>query len=461
MYTTNKGKLNYQLVLETLKAILPIIREKSSAPKGSIHYQTSDGSFHEVQTIGLALDLLLPEEHKDQLKEISKQIAKDFIKLNQLDDLVSIDIIYNKFLQILNNEDVFLDDKINLSSVSIIIQKLNKQLQEELLVTKTIVLPLVGVTLKEDEKCIFGSLEFLNTSDFIEELKIFFQNIPSNSNEEITDNFYQHIVEKFDNCKLLVKIKLKNQDSNTSQNTANEVIKRVCTIIRLYLPMCGERYAFFGTLGEDFLESRYSLLLSNYEQEQEECQKNLSIKNWRNHLIFHEANLLDIIYLGRANPGFYQCENIISKVVNNIKLTDFEERIWTAIYWLGQAMNEREVNLIIVKYATCLESLFNSREGGISEQISEFTAHVVGQTSDERMSCYEKVKKLYKLRSSCVHGSSTIKGMDDIKQFLVSIQSICRLAVFKMAELTGYEYYQNNDGYKKFVAYILKHHRFI
>lgn len=114
------------------------------------------------------------------------------------------------------------------------------------------------------------------------------------------DSFYQHIVDKFENCKLLVKIKLKNQDSNTAKNLANEVIKRVGTIIRLYLPLCGEKHAFFGTLGEDFLESRYSLWLSNYEQEEDECQKDLTITYWCNHLIFNETSLLDVIYFGRS-----------------------------------------------------------------------------------------------------------------------------------------------------------------
>lgn len=459
MYATNKGKLNEQLVLETLKEILPIIRKKYSKPTGTFHFQASDGSFQEVQPVDLALDLLLQDEHKNQLKEISKQIAKDYTKIHNLDDCISYDVVYKYLLKLLENEDIFTDIKITFSNVSNLITELDNLLTKEILGNKTIIFPLVGAYLKEQEKVTFASLEFLNTSNFLNDFKSFFQKIQSD--EELRNSFYQHIIGHFDDCKLLVKITLKNQDSNTAKNLANEVIKRVCTVIRLYLPLCGEKHAFFGTLGEDFLESRYSLLLSNYEQEENEYQKNLTITHWCNNLIFKDINLVDVINFGRSEPGFFQCETIISKKVNNIKLTDFEQRIWTSIDWLGQAMNERETNLIIVKYATCLESIFNSREGGIGEQISEFTAHVVGQTSDDRMSCYEKIKKLYSLRSSCVHGSSNIKGMDDIKEFLVSIHSICRLAVLKMAELTGYEYYQNNDGYKKFVGYILKYHRFI
>ncbi|QJB47263.1 HEPN domain-containing protein [Dolichospermum flos-aquae] len=121
-------------------------------------------------------------------------------------------------------------------------------------------------------------------------------------------------------------------------------------------------------------------------------------------------------------------------------------------------MSERELNPLIIKYATCLEALFNSREGGISEQISEFTAHVVGKRKDERMNIYSNIKKLYSLRSNAVHGGSVVSRLDS--EFLSDIMLICESALLQMAYLSQESYYQNPKGYEKFVQYILKEYRF-
>ncbi|MEH2315863.1 hypothetical protein [Nostoc sp.] len=121
-------------------------------------------------------------------------------------------------------------------------------------------------------------------------------------------------------------------------------------------------------------------------------------------------------------------------------------------------MSERELNPLIIKYATCLEALFNSREGGISEQISEFTAHVIGQTKDERMNIYSSIKKLYSFRSNAVHGGSVVSSIDS--EFLSHIMFICESALLKMAYYSQEDYYQNSKGYEKFVQYILREYRF-
>ncbi len=183
------------------------------------------------------------------------------------------------------------------------------------------------------------------------------------------------------------------------------------------------------------------------------------MKITRNQPFHKDLNLLQALLPYQQSDGFFsRCESIISKVIKHEKLTDFEQRIWTALYWFGESLSERELNPLIIKYATCLEALFNSREGGISEQISEFAAHVIGTSTEDRMEVYQKVKELYSLRSSSVHGGSTEKKVDE--DFLFFIRDICRSALLRMAYLAGEEYYKDAKGYTKFVKYILREHRF-
>ncbi len=260
-------------------------------------------------------------------------------------------------------------------------------------------------------------------------------------------------------CDLIAQLKITNRDSDTARNLANEIMKRVYTIIRAILPIWGGRYNFFAPLGEEFLDRRFFFLFKA-DMSDENNITSLTVESSHNRFSDNDINLLEKVSLHQQTDSWFtRCESIVYKFINNEKLTDFEKRVWTALYWLGEAMHERELNPLIIKYATCLEALFNSQEGGISQQISEFTAHVVGKTKDERMEIYKNVKKLYSLRSTSVHGASVINSIDD--RFLSYIQQICEVAVFKMAYLTGEDYYQSSNGYQKFINYILSEHRFI
>lgn len=139
-------------------------------------------------------------------------------------------------------------------------------------------------------------------------------------------------------------------------------------------------------------------------------------------------------------------------------MTNFEKRIWTALYWLGETMTEQEISSLIIKSSTCLETLFNTREGGISEQISEFTAFVCGSSQEERMYIYDNIKKLYKLRSTVVHGGGNEISRDEV--FFQTIQTICEHAVILMSYHSCQEPWLNSKGYNNFIRHLLREYRF-
>ena len=268
----------------------------------------------------------------------------------------------------------------------------------------------------------------------------------------------------FHKCDLVAQVKIKNRDTATSKMLTNEIMKRVCTLIRLSIPSCGGRYNFFGSLGKEYLESIFSFLFYiDLEDDEktidEKTIKAISFERTSNRFSDNNIDLEETILPHKGVDGWFtRIELIIGRFVNDEELTDFEKRIWTALYWYGEAMSEREFNSLIIKYATCLEALFNSREGGISEQISEFTAHVIGKNKEERMEIYSTVKKLYSLISNAVRGGAIENNLDS--SFLERIRLICVQALLEMSYPSQEDYYKSPKGYDKFVQYILKEYRF-
>ncbi|MEH2301529.1 MAG: hypothetical protein V7K88_21695 [Nostoc sp.] len=121
-------------------------------------------------------------------------------------------------------------------------------------------------------------------------------------------------------------------------------------------------------------------------------------------------------------------------------------------------MNEREINAAIIKYATCLEALFNDQKGRITQQLSEFTAYIVGDENNQKIEISQKIKKLYKLRSEAVHGKTFVKSIDN--EFLFHIHEICSVATFRMAIYSGVKNFPSPGGYRGFINYILEECKF-
>ncbi|MEH2160020.1 MAG: hypothetical protein V7K38_03005 [Nostoc sp.] len=235
-------------------------------------------------------------------------------------------------------------------------------------------------------------------------------------------------------------------------------MKRIYAIIRSTLPTIAGKHVFFGTIGEKYLARKHSFLLivnSNNESD----IKSITVSSSRNHFVENDINLLQhITILKTRNAWFNHCDLIINKFISDEKLSSFEERVWTAIYWFGEAMNERELSAAIIKYSTCLEALFNNQEGGISQQVPEFTAYIAGDEENPQIEIYRKVRELYKLRSEAVHGKKFAKSIDT--EFMFYIHEICRVATFRMAIYSGVKDFPSPGGYRGFVNYILEEYRF-
>lgn len=469
MFTTRKGKFSYELSLDFLRDLLPSIKEIAA------NFNTPDEAYKNEQDLSLEgketkwkihylrsediLVLPLDSSLNRKARDILTRMSEDFIKGNKLEENTSTKFVYQELIRILGSKEFYIQEDIDLKGAISFFDTLKEAIYGDISSTKLIVIPVLGASLSRGQKCVVGSVEFANKLDFLERHQVLFETVRGSEYSKLIDDL-EEMCQKSD---LIAQIKIKNRDSLIARNSAEEAMKRIYTLIRLILPRIGYEYRFFGTLGEEYLDARYSFFMKINDSED---VTSITTSETMNSFSDNEINLLDAVSSYRSGHDNYEegrewfnrCESIISRYVNGEKLTEFQKRVWTAIYWFGEAMLEREVNSLIIKYATYLEALFNSREGGISEQISEFTAFICGNSRDERICIYDSVKTLYKLRSTAVHGGSTGVSIDS--SLLWEIQEICETAMVHMSYYSCEEGWLNEKGYQNFIRYILREYRF-
>ncbi|MEB3282258.1 MAG: hypothetical protein VKK42_25405 [Lyngbya sp.] len=470
MFITKKGKFSCELSLDALNKLLSEIKniatklntkneidEVEEQDSSTVNRETSRTT-HYLRTEDI-LVLPLNSFLSKQARELVRRISQDFIRGHKLENNASTEFVYKKLIQLLGSKNFYTQENIDIKSCIAFFEALKKSITEDISSTKVFIVPVVGASLEKGQRCMIGSVEFTNTSDFVGQYRDIFDAL-KNSEYSALLTTLEDMYQKTD---LIAQIKIKNRDSYIAKSATDEIMKRVYTLVRLILPRIGYQHHFFGTLGEEYLDTRYSFFMKLNDLDN---VTSLEINKTRNRFSDNEINLLQIVdqykpensNYEKGKKWFSQCESIISKYVNGEDTTDFQKRVWTALYWLGETMVEREINSLIIKYATCLEALFNSREGGISEQISEFTAFVCGASKEERINIYDDVKNLYKLRSTAVHGGGTGIAIDDL--FLNRIQQICESAVVYMSHYSCEDYWLNSKGYQNFIRYILREYRF-
>ncbi|HEY9600464.1 MAG TPA: hypothetical protein V6C85_02565, partial [Allocoleopsis sp.] len=390
MFLNKKGKFSCELASETLKDILQNIKllaadfnkteeiDKVESQNNAELRNESGIKTHYLRTEDI-LVLPLDSLFNAQTKARVIKIAEDFIRGNKFENNAYTEFVYQELIQLIGSKEFYTLEDITISDTILLFDNLKKTVFEDISSTKVVVIPVLGASLKQGERCIIGSVEFTNTSDFIDEYSNIFNTVRNSDYSEVLND----LEEMYQKSDLIAQVKIKNRDTTIAKSVADEIMKRVYTLVRLILPRIGYQHRFFGTLGEEYLDTRYSFLLKLNDSSN---VTSLVTGRTRNRFSDNELNLLEEVaeYQPQNNTfetgrkWFSQCESIICKYVKGEEVTDFQKRVWTALYWLGETMIEREVNSLIIKYATCLEALFNSREGGISEQISEFTAFVIG-----------------------------------------------------------------------------------
>jgi hypothetical protein len=127
--------------------------------------------------------------------------------------------------------------------------------------------------------------------------------------------------------------------------------------------------------------------------------------------------------------GFPRALEIASKA----NRSSLEERLLSAIQWAGRATVEERREEAFVLFTVALESLLVDKheKDQITQRFAIRGAHLIGKDYDSRKLLYERLKKLYALRSKIIHSGSTEIADADRN----AIAHFVRVAIFTMLKL--------------------------
>lgn len=171
-------------------------------------------------------------------------------------------------------------------------------------------------------------------------------------------------------------------------------------------------------------------------------------------LMYMEERRHPIKFSGWINhPGYN--EEIMSKPLNALliitqksNLTELEKRIIRAIRLYGASRSSYKLEIrFLVLISACESLLLSEKEKDyIAWKLSEKTAFLIKEDGVDRLSLYERMKKLYNKRSKIVHEGNIGITYENVKD----LESIFLQLVIKMLELSNkYTHMSQNSGNPK------------
>ena len=133
-------------------------------------------------------------------------------------------------------------------------------------------------------------------------------------------------------------------------------------------------------------------------------------------------------------------------IINASSQTQIEECILTAIYWIGEAQNESDLDVSFLKYWTALECIFSEKEDttkslakGVAT-INAFSGYGFIKIEDAKK-IYKDVRNLYDKRSDIIH-----RGMNYLTNQVIDeadVSKICKYTAWSILSL----FYLRSIGY--------------
>jgi hypothetical protein len=100
-----------------------------------------------------------------------------------------------------------------------------------------------------------------------------------------------------------------------------------------------------------------------------------------------------------------------------------------------QARLAQYIPIKLTFYVIALECLFSSDDKSeVNHKVSERVSHFIGNSPEERVELFKKVKKLYDLRSKFVHGQSIKSAIKDLSILSIEIDEILRRIFRKLID---------------------------
>jgi hypothetical protein len=140
--------------------------------------------------------------------------------------------------------------------------------------------------------------------------------------------------------------------------------------------------------------------------------------------------------LERASQEVSVCGSAISALVNPTTMSELVARFIDAINWFGDAATDAEAGASIVKYASAIERLlFGDYEPGRTKAfIGRIAAMAREFEWDDASIVAEAAKRMYKVRSSLVHGSSSPRD-PGLNELAAQAHKLARISILSATQL--------------------------
>ncbi|WP_349535499.1 hypothetical protein [Leuconostoc citreum] len=164
---------------------------------------------------------------------------------------------------------------------------------------------------------------------------------------------------------------------------------------------------------------------------------------------------IDLSLLSTNETEYLQrVSEIQSDIFNQTKTVPLQNGLFNATTLIGNSLNSEDLTLQLLQLMSAIEALVeqNTFTQGITDQVCERTALLLGADYDSRKKIYDKLSDLYKKRSHLTHGNTASINYFDI----VNLWEIAKNLCFYFDQ--HYEYFldSNKNEKKNLKAYVLK-----
>lgn len=156
-----------------------------------------------------------------------------------------------------------------------------------------------------------------------------------------------------------------------------------------------------------------------------------------------------------ANPNYKYIQDLLERAYAG-SLYEIDKKIFNALSWYSESLENFIVYHKIVGFITALETLLtgrkmteNTTDKGISELFSERGAIIMCETYEKRIEMKKRLKEIYSLRSTIVHGSGRTSDITTGK--LLEIQSLTAQIIMQVIKLTKDEGIKSLEELNDFV----------
>ncbi len=379
----------------------------------------------------------LRDKHRDILKKIVDEILSLYNKRNdERSNIVSPDTVYNSINQVIESEMTARKQSSEYNKKlfdNILFAELKQVIENE--ITSFEFFSIVeGIEIKNMETISCGNVElFVFEQKHCDEFtNIFHANkIPKDSEKFQETQKYFH--ENF-----LGKVCMKSTaygDERTAIKKSYRQMREVINFFRYIICLriherVSENIVKINILSETYKETDVSLIKRNKDNQ-------LSLI-WGHGRKSRQKFCIDKNQMGDISfplEGFNQIINSDSSI------TEVEESILKAIYWIGEAQNEFDLDIAFIKYWTAIECMFSQEpitkslaKGVTISIIFSCYQHIQDANNvDDAKLIYKEIKKLYKKRCDIIHGGKTHLTQQVIDEH--DISAICKYAAWSISQM--------------------------